>query len=140
MGDVRLGLDWWVSEPASHDGEQTAFEAMAHKNAELVHLSGAIAHELKNPLTPIRMSASALARSDDPQVRESAEGPNRDEPSYFELCRLDDVHIDSLSDGCIQVNTDETTLGQAVFGGNQQARAVLVTQKDAVVATLVALG
>ncbi len=32
-----------------------------------------VAHELKNPLTPIRMSASALARSDDPTTREAAE-------------------------------------------------------------------
>ena len=32
-----------------------------------------VAHELKNPLTPIRMSASTLARSNDPQVRDSAE-------------------------------------------------------------------
>jgi len=32
-----------------------------------------VAHELKNPLTPIRMSASALARSPEPATRESAE-------------------------------------------------------------------
>jgi signal transduction histidine kinase len=32
-----------------------------------------VAHELKNPLTPIRMSASALARSDDPPTREAAQ-------------------------------------------------------------------
>jgi signal transduction histidine kinase len=32
-----------------------------------------VAHELKNPLTPMRMSASALARSDDTRVRETAE-------------------------------------------------------------------
>jgi two-component system nitrogen regulation sensor histidine kinase NtrY len=31
-----------------------------------------VAHELKNPLTPMRMSASSLARSADPQVRETA--------------------------------------------------------------------
>lgn len=31
-----------------------------------------VAHELKNPLTPIRMTASALARSEDPRVRSSA--------------------------------------------------------------------
>lgn len=31
-----------------------------------------VAHELKNPLTPMRMSASSLARSDNPQVRETA--------------------------------------------------------------------
>lgn len=32
-----------------------------------------VAHEIKNPLTPMRMSASTLARSDDPAVRQSAE-------------------------------------------------------------------
>jgi len=32
-----------------------------------------VAHDLKNPLTPIRMSASALARNDDPAVRDAAE-------------------------------------------------------------------
>lgn len=32
-----------------------------------------VAHDLKNPLTPIRMSASALTRSTDDQVREAAE-------------------------------------------------------------------
>jgi signal transduction histidine kinase len=32
-----------------------------------------VSHELKNPLTPMRMSAAALARSGDPAVREPAE-------------------------------------------------------------------
>lgn len=32
-----------------------------------------VAHDLKNPLTPIRMSASALARNEDSQVRDAAE-------------------------------------------------------------------
>lgn len=32
-----------------------------------------VAHELKNPLTPMRMSAATLARSDDPTVRDAAE-------------------------------------------------------------------
>ena len=32
-----------------------------------------VAHEIKNPLTPMRMSASALARNDDPAVRHAAE-------------------------------------------------------------------
>lgn len=32
-----------------------------------------VSHELKNPLTPMRMSAAALARSDDDAVREPAE-------------------------------------------------------------------
>jgi len=32
-----------------------------------------VAHELKNPLTPIRMSASALTRNEDPAVAEAAE-------------------------------------------------------------------
>ncbi len=32
-----------------------------------------VAHEIKNPLTPMRMSASTLARNDDPKVREAAE-------------------------------------------------------------------
>jgi nitrogen fixation/metabolism regulation signal transduction histidine kinase len=31
-----------------------------------------VAHELKNPLTPMRMSAAALARSDDPGTRDTA--------------------------------------------------------------------
>lgn len=32
-----------------------------------------VAHELKNPLTPIRMGAATLARKDDPSVRETGE-------------------------------------------------------------------
>lgn len=44
-------------------------------------------------------------------------GQISDDPGYFELCRLDDVHVDSLSDGCIRVNVDEAT---ALFNGDGQ--------------------
>ena len=44
-----------------------------------------VAHEIKNPLTPMRMSASALARNPDPQVRASAE------IMLEEVQRLDDM-------------------------------------------------
>ena len=44
-----------------------------------------VAHELKNPLTPIRMTASALARSADERVRSSAE------IILEESARLDDM-------------------------------------------------
>ncbi len=44
-------------------------------------------------------------------------GEISDDPAYFELCRLDDVQVDSLSDGCIQVNTDGAT---AFFDGDGQ--------------------
>lgn len=44
-----------------------------------------VAHEIKNPLTPMRMSASALARNDDPKVREAAE------ILLEEVHRLDDM-------------------------------------------------
>jgi signal transduction histidine kinase len=44
-----------------------------------------VSHELKNPLTPMRMSAAALARSDDPQVREPAE------IMMEEVARLDEM-------------------------------------------------
>ena len=39
----------------------------------------------------------------------------------------------------LKLDTDESTLGRAVFNGDQQARAMLVVQKAAVVSTLVAL-
>lgn len=44
-----------------------------------------VAHEIKNPLTPMRMSASALARNADPAVRASAE------ILLEEVQRLDDM-------------------------------------------------
>lgn len=44
-----------------------------------------VAHEIKNPLTPMRMSASALARNDDPKVRQAAE------MLLEEVARLDDM-------------------------------------------------
>ncbi len=44
-----------------------------------------VAHEIKNPLTPMRMSASVLARNPDPEVREAAE------ILLEEVQRLDDL-------------------------------------------------
>jgi nitrogen fixation/metabolism regulation signal transduction histidine kinase len=44
-----------------------------------------VAHEIKNPLTPMRMSASTLARNSDPKVREAAE------ILLEEVRRLDDM-------------------------------------------------
>jgi nitrogen fixation/metabolism regulation signal transduction histidine kinase len=44
-----------------------------------------VAHEIKNPLTPMRMSASTLARNPDPKVREAAE------MLLEEVARLDDM-------------------------------------------------
>lgn len=73
-----------------------------------------VAHEIKNPLTPMRMSASTLARSDDPSVRHAAE------MLLEEVARLDamartfarfgrppesppaDVDIEELSRGIVQ--------------------------------------
>lgn len=36
-------------------------------------------------------------------------GNINDDPSAFELCELDDVHVDTPTDGCIAVNVDERT-------------------------------
>ncbi|WP_405286266.1 sensor histidine kinase [Gaopeijia maritima] len=73
-----------------------------------------VAHEIKNPLTPMRMSASTLARSDDPSVRHAAE------MLLEEVARLDamartfarfgrppesppaDVDLEELSRGIVQ--------------------------------------
>ncbi|MBT8335348.1 MAG: hypothetical protein KJO11_02015 [Gemmatimonadetes bacterium] len=44
-----------------------------------------VAHEIKNPLTPMRMSAATLARNGDPEVREAAE------ILLEEVARLDDM-------------------------------------------------
>lgn len=76
-------------------------EAMSHMEAQLhesrvrdveaararawSEMARRVAHELKNPLTPIRMTASALARSDDQSVRSSAE------IILEESARLDDM-------------------------------------------------
>jgi hypothetical protein len=66
-------------------------------------------------------------------------GQISDDPSYFELCRLDDVHIDSLTDGCIQVNTNDATAffdadGQPIgFGDLVQGQTVTVFAEAIVV-------
>lgn len=61
------------------------------ESAELrawTNMARQVAHELKNPLTPMRMSAASLMHSPDPQVRESAE------ILLEEIARLDDMARD----------------------------------------------
>lgn len=58
------------------DGELSAARAREVESARVrawSEMARRVAHELKNPLTPIRMSASTLRRSDDPATREAAE-------------------------------------------------------------------
>ena len=58
------------------DGELSEARAREIESARVrawSEMARRVAHELKNPLTPIRMSASALTRSDDASTREAAE-------------------------------------------------------------------
>ncbi len=60
------GMDHELSEARAREVESARVRAWSE-------MARRVAHELKNPLTPIRMSASALARSDDDATREAAE-------------------------------------------------------------------
>ena len=74
-----------------------------------------VAHEIKNPLTPMRMSASTLARNSDPKVREAAE------ILLEEVRRLDDMarsfaRFGRPPDGPAAL-VDLVELGQSVVDG-----------------------
>jgi len=60
------GMDRELSEARVREVESARVKAWSE-------MARRVAHELKNPLTPIRMSASALARSSDANTREAAE-------------------------------------------------------------------
>lgn len=60
------GMDHELTEARAREVESARVKAWSE-------MARRVAHELKNPLTPIRMSASALARSDDDGTREAAE-------------------------------------------------------------------
>jgi len=60
------GMDRELAEARSREVESARVRAWSE-------MARRVAHELKNPLTPIRMSASALSRAEDAATRQAAE-------------------------------------------------------------------
>ena len=109
------------------------------------HQDGALVRGLDGAERTLRNEAKGMAKADQKSgaVRKarisrllllSGDGSKR---FYRDASFLLKHHHDRLL--VLKLDTDESTLGRAVFNGDQQARAMLVVQKAAVVSTLVAL-
>ena len=110
-----------------------------------VHQDGALVRGLDGAERTLRNEAKGMAKADQKSgaVRKarisrilllSGDGSKR---FYRDAAFLLKHHHDRLL--VLKLDTDESTLGRAVFNADQQARAVLVVQKNAVFSTLVAL-
>lgn len=66
LGDALREMDSEIRASRAREVEDARLRAWSE-------MARRVAHDLKNPLTPIRVSAGTLARSDDPATRDAAE-------------------------------------------------------------------